>query len=268
MTVIVSVKINDGIVMACDSAMSFGIGQIYHNAEKIVNLVKGLPIGIMIAGDGNIANESITTLLKDLRRRLSGDSSDHSDWKIDKSSYKMVDVAEKVRQFLYDEKMAGGKSEVWTQLRLCGYSASRPLAELWEIKLLGNQCPAPLQVQSEDQFGIRWDGYYEALDRLIGGLSGKGLKVIGDVTKTSLDDESIQEIHGNLYEHLAIPAMPIQDAIDLVRFLVETTIGFQRFAVRVQPKTVGGPIEIASITKHEGFRWVQRKHFYPKELNV
>jgi hypothetical protein len=34
-----------------------------------------------------------------------------------------------------------------------------------------------------------------------------------------------------------------------------------------QPKIVGGPIEIAAITKHEGFRWIQRKHFYPAGLN-
>lgn len=31
-------------------------------------------------------------------------------------------------------------------------------------------------------------------------------------------------------------------------------------------KTVGGPIEIAVITKHEDFKWVKRKHFYRREL--
>ena len=61
--------------------------------------------------------------------------------------------------------------------------------------------------------------------------------------------------------------MPIQDAIDLARYLVETAIGFTKFSIVKQPKTVGGPIVIAAITKHEGFRWIQRKHFYPKELN-
>jgi hypothetical protein len=39
--------------------------------------------------------------------------------------------------------------------------------------------------------------------------------------------------------------MPIQDAIDLARFLVETTIGFVRFAVFL-PKSVGGAVEIAA----------------------
>jgi PII-like signaling protein len=49
MSIIVSVKINDGIVMASDSATTFydpdgKPGQIYEHANKIVNLVKGLPI--------------------------------------------------------------------------------------------------------------------------------------------------------------------------------------------------------------------------------
>ena len=75
MTVIVSVKINDGIVMASDSASTFTNTQVYEHAEKIVNLIKGLPIGVMVTGDGGIGSESLTTLLKDIRKRF-GDKQD------------------------------------------------------------------------------------------------------------------------------------------------------------------------------------------------
>jgi hypothetical protein len=74
-----------------------------------------------------------------------------------------------------------------------------------------------------------------------------------------------EELVRDLYATLFAPAMPIQDAIDLARFLVETTIGFVRFAV-FMPKSVGGEVDVAAITKHEGFRWVQRKSFHPAEL--
>lgn len=47
MTVIVSVKINDGIVMAADSVSSFDNGMNYQHANKIVNLKKGLYVGAM-----------------------------------------------------------------------------------------------------------------------------------------------------------------------------------------------------------------------------
>jgi hypothetical protein len=61
MTVIVSVKINDGIVMASDS-LHFQFA-VYQHAEKIVNLVKRLPIGVMVTSDGGIGSEVMTTLL-------------------------------------------------------------------------------------------------------------------------------------------------------------------------------------------------------------
>ena len=64
---------------------------------------------------------------------------------------------------------------------------------------------------------------------------------------------------------VVVPAMPIQDAIDLAVFMVETTIKFVRFNLRHE--TVGGPIEVAAITKHEGFNWVRRKLFYSKDQN-
>jgi hypothetical protein len=29
-----------------------------------------------------------------------------------------------------------------------------------------------------------------------------------------------------------------------------------------------GPLEIAAITKHEGSRWIERRHFFPPEHNA
>jgi hypothetical protein len=59
--------------------------------------------------------------------------------------------------------------------------------------------------------------------------------------------------------------MPIQDAIDLAEYLVQTAIGFSRF--RAGSPTVGGPIEIAAITKHDGFKWIRHKQYYEERLN-
>ncbi len=46
---------------------------------------------------------------------------------------------------------------------------------------------------------------------------------------------------------------------------VDCTIGFQRFMPG--PDTVGGPVEVAAITKHEGFKWIARKHYFSIGLN-
>jgi 20S proteasome alpha/beta subunit len=268
MTIIVSVKINDGIVMAADSISSFpGLPVSYQHANKIANLRKGLPIGVMVTGNGGIGNESAETLFKDLRRRFAGDSAKHADWRLDPNAYTLENVAARVREFLFEEKTESGRIEVCMQMRICGYSANRPLSQVWEVALRGKECPPPSRVQDEEEFGVRWDGEYEALDRLI---LGTGAKFASSLSTCGLSEEQSarakQQIGAELYESLGLPAMPIQDAIDLARYLVETTIGFVKFSVN-REKTVGGPVEIAAITKHEGFRWVQRKHFFPFELN-
>ncbi len=51
--------------------------------------------------------------------------------------------------------------------------------------------------------------------------------------------------------------MTLADAIDYARFLVQTTSDYHRFMDAVP--TVGGPTEVALITKWIGFRWVDRK---------
>ncbi|MFZ2227485.1 MAG: hypothetical protein WA090_07365 [Candidatus Nanopelagicaceae bacterium] len=84
MTIEIAVKVHDGLVLAADSATTLlqrdSNGQtketnIYNNANKVMNLYKGLPIGLMSWGLGSIGSSSISTLGKDLRQRQLGTSS-------------------------------------------------------------------------------------------------------------------------------------------------------------------------------------------------
>lgn len=51
--------------------------------------------------------------------------------------------------------------------------------------------------------------------------------------------------------------LTLQDAIDLSEFYIDTTSTFQKFANDVP--TVGGSIDIALVTPFHGFRWIKRK---------
>lgn len=257
MTILVSLKINDGLVMAADSASSFGSGMVYYHADKIVNLRTGLPIAAMVTGAGGIGSESIDTLLKDLRARFEGRDPAGSEPPLDPATYTVQAVAERVRAFLL-EKIRAQATPVHTRVRICGYSAGRPLAELWEVLLTGDDATPPSCVQAEHEFGLRWDGEYEALSRLVFGL-GTGFD--DAAVATGMPPAQAQALRRavvpQMTELLFIEAMPMRDAIALARFLVETTIGFVRFSVN-RPKLVGGAVAIATVTKHEGFRWVRR----------
>ncbi|MGE4043441.1 MAG: hypothetical protein AB7F35_01215 [Acetobacteraceae bacterium] len=259
-TTCADVNINDGVVMACDSAATLQSGQTYLNADKMVNLIRGKPIAAMMTGDGGIGRESISTLFKDLRAQLTA--------AVDANNYTVEQVVRVVRDFFRDKLPPGGPSVSGMLIRICGYSTERPLPEIWQLVLLGQECHEPTLCQDEQAFGLQCNGQSEAVERLVLGYSPR----IGMITeKLGMTPERWQEVQAivsaETFEHFVAAAMPIQDAIDLARFLVETTAGFVQFSLREQPKTVGGPVEIAAITKHEGFRWIQRKHFYPGSLN-
>ena len=231
MTIIVSVKINDGLVVASDSTTSFfradeKFVQSYDNANKIFNLRKGLPIGAMTCGVGGIGSASISTLSKDLRRRFSGEEAECVDWELDAATYTVKDVAEKARAFLFELTQAAG-ANVWLTYWVFGYSAGHPLPEIWSLSINGADCPPLTLVRDESSWGPNWAGEEEALDRLI---LGRSSAILDSLVKNGMDENAAKEIvpkvvH-DLYETLVLPAMPIQDAIDLAKYLVETTMGF------------------------------------------
>jgi hypothetical protein len=269
MTIIVSVKINDGIVMAADSAATFmtqPFQQMYVHSNKIVNLRKGSPIGVMWTGSGSFGSESLETLMKDLRQRFAVNNEGHLSWSINPESYTVEQVTEAVYKFLVEEKLPLLSEAVTTKLRICGYSSGRSLAEIWDVDVRPSGSDFKI-VMDEKSFGPRWEGEYETLNRLIIGVSNGFRPALEEI---GLDEGKIEAARQALFRRsvagVHINAMSIQDAINLARFLVQTTVGFNQFQVGVA-KTVGGEVEIAAITKHEGFRWVQRKHFYPPSLN-
>jgi hypothetical protein len=279
MTIAISLKVNDGLVLAADSASTLigrnpdgtsSVVNVYNNANKIFNLYKGLPVGAITWGSGSIGNASISTLAKDFRRRLSGQDEQHHEWKIDPYSYNVMDIANRLKAFMFDELYLPEFKE-WTEkpglgFIVAGYSAGNGMAEEYQFDIVNGECIGPRLVRPKSESGVTWSGEPEAISRILLGYSNLLPQLILDSQELSQQSrESIKGILDNLSAPVVVPAMPIQDAIDLAEFLVDLSIKFSRFTPGAQ--TVGGPIEIAAITKHEGFKWVLRKHYFTRELN-
>lgn len=62
-----------------------------------------------------------------------------------------------------------------------------------------------------------------------------------------------------------IAMMPKLEIIELAEALVSIT-AIERKAT-ADEGTVGGPIDVAFVTKHEGFVWIKRKHYFDPALN-
>ncbi len=277
MTLAIAIKVNDGIILAADSASTIiahneksgekGVWIIYDNANKVFNLVKGVPIGAITWGAGSIGQASTETLAKDFRILITDDD---PKWKIDPENYSIKDIADKFKHFIYDLHYVPAFKD-WPEkpdlgFLIVGYSIKHPLPEVWQIDIENGECQGPRLVAQEGDVGIHWFGEVEAIGRLYMGF-GSGMRKIleeAQLNPTKVE-EVIQLCNKKLIIPLVTPPMPIQDAINLARFLVDMTEQFSKYTPGAP--TVAGPIEIAAITKHEGFRWVERKHYYDNQLN-
>ena len=272
-------NVHDGLILAADSASTLVVGtvgqqpgappvaqvaNVYNNANKIANLYKGKPIGCVTFGAGSIGSASISTLLKDFREKITTDSS-----YFDINKYTMEDVAKNLGNFLMEEckRLPPSAPKPTLGIFLAGYSTSMSLGERWALNIESGQAQDPVMLHKPEEVGINWGGEGgEAIGRMILGFGGRLPEILRAVVKPpGAADEVLKVLMPQLQAQVIFAPMPIQDAIDLAEFLVHTAIEFSHFSPG--PQVVGGPIEIAAITKHEGFKWIQRKHYYGSELN-
>lgn len=275
MTVAVVVKVFDGVVIAADSAttmmLTSGGAQVYNNANKVFQVHRGLPIGALTWGLGNIGDASIATLTKDLRRRLMGEDPAYPDWTLDPTAYTLEQVMGRVVEMFYDElyvsEFAGEGVAPGATLGflLAGYSAMEKQPEVWKVVIADAATrPVPELEASREESG--WSSYAQpqATERLFNGADQNLIAGLQAVLPLE-EFEKAQDVLARSMSQPAIPAMPFVDAVQLARFLVEVTVGFSHYLLG--PDTVGGPIDVAGINRHEGFKWISRKHYYSAEVN-
>lgn len=271
MTVCVAVCVNDGIVFAADSAATLiGAGDdgksqvlnVYRHGNKVFNLYKGLSIGAMTAGMASIGDVGIHTLAKDLRKRLSSS--------INKNTYSVQDVSNLARDFLYSEKYKSAAPlhpphclEFWVG----GYSSDNETPELWKLSIRDGECEAPERLNPTHSCGLWWGGSAEPIERLILGYDSHLREaLISSGVEPITVDAFLRNFSLKSNRFVVAPSMPIQDAIDLAEYLVDITKSYYRFLPGAD--IVGGDTDIAVITRHERFKWIKRKHFYPQHLNL
>lgn len=275
MTIAITLKVNDGLVLAADSASTVvavdGTGKpavinIYNHANKIFNLIKGEPIGAVTWGGGNIGSASVSTLMKDFRQELVS--------KRNRSQQRpsIEEVAQYAKQFFFEEHYRKQYNELQPMseigILIVGYSDNARLAEEYELTIQSPDiCLGPRLIRRAEECGATWYGQGEPITRLVLGYSNMLQEVLTSDLNVPQDqiDPVMQLLQQKLQAPLISPAMPIQDAIDLAEFLAGVAVNFARFMP--WPQKVGGPIEVAAITKHEGFKWIRRKHYFHSELN-
>lgn len=276
MTVCVAVQVNDCIVFAADSATSLigtdaaGAAQVtnvYNHGKKVFNLHKRLPIVAMTAGMGSLAGSSIEVVAKDFRGLLMGED---PEWRLDELNYSIDDVARKAYRYVYEQQYLQDPNrqlgEFSFELYVGGFETGSRLGEIWKISFVNGNCAGPTQVARPGDSGIWWSGQPDAINRIVLGYSSAVIDVLADAgVQPAQLEQLVTALRERAIAQLTHPAMPVQDAIQVADFLVSLTIDFTKFLPGAN--TVGGAIDVATVTRHEGFKWVRRKHYYPCELN-
>jgi hypothetical protein len=210
----------------------------------------------------------MSAVAKDLRVLLAGKT---KAWGLNRKSYTIEEIATKARAYIYDERIVKGGVTVGAgtslQFWIGGYSSGCDHAEVWQVVLENGVCPPPVQSLDGASCGWQSSGQPDALNRLLLGYSQRLPDILASVGVGPNEAQQIMAALGNdPTAQLIEPSMPIQDAIALADFLVETTKGYVGFLPG--PDTVGGYTDMAVVTKHEGFKWITRKHHYPPHLNL
>lgn len=271
MTVCVAAKVHDCIVFAADSASTLStvdgngnrqVLNVYNNADKVFNLHRKLPLVAMTCGMGHIGGRSISNLAKEMRKEMMAS--------LDTEAYSVKDVAEFAHAFFdgkYSDPAATRTPDDFLEFWVGGYGHDKEHGEIWKIVIQSGSLQPIQQVnQTGDPSGVYWGGQAEAIVRLVLGIDPRAVDVLKE---KGIDSANALGIFNAAREGLETPiahqTMPIIDTIRLVRFLVNTTIGY--FSFKYGSDIVGGATDIATVTKYEGFKWIERKHYYPEELN-
>jgi len=229
MSLVVTVYVPSGIVMAADSRMSVlrsqdreeGEGKtrlqqqlvLSDNAFKVVELRK-IGVGISLYDAGIINNEPVDSHVHRFEEEVLTADDD------------VLTAADK-----FVEHFKTGFPNVGIGFHISGYRHEDRASIPYVLVGHTTREPEPKRVNAvEDgrvQYGITRAGETQIANRLI-------------------DPKQLPLFN----------AMPVQDAVDYAVHLIRTTIDTMRF--EPQFPSVGGPIDIAVVTP-DGFRWVQRK---------
>jgi hypothetical protein len=263
-TICISLKVPDGLVLAADSMSSYtvlnpatqgwDVVQSYSFANKVIQFGKA-PIGALVWGLGSLQARSMQNLIEEYVNQ----------YFVPGQKPAVAAVASSLSGFMrafYEHEYPDALKRPTLGFLVGGYDSSSPFARLWGFEFPTTPNPQEVleNVQGKPVFGVKWFGMTDALVRLINGFDLRlvqGLKNKGFDAQAVDDFFSFQNLAANnLAYQIIFDGMPLQDAIDFAAYLVHVVKG--RFRFVVGPKVCGGPVDIA-VLKPGSFDWVRRK---------
>lgn len=261
----------EGIVLAADSRVTLNaqlrpdpngpviiLPSYYDNATKLLKANGHDYVGAVTFGLGAIGTQSPRTahsFMPEFESRLTGRLS-------------VEGFAEKLSEFFmeqYNASMTPAQGVVESMtFFVAGFDENAIYGRVFEFAIPARPQPKEWH-QDEGSFGVVWGGQRQFVDRLIKGYDAALIQRIRQ--EFDVPDDDMADLQNVLQEselRIPYPFLPLQDCVDLAIFLIRTTITLQTWMVDV--RGVGGFIDVATITRTEGFKPIQQKYIKGEEL--
>lgn len=254
----------EGIVLAADSRVTLNaeiqnaegrllLPATFDNATKLLRVTGQEYVGAVTYGVGAIGIREPRTahsFLPEFENELANDGNNR---------LSVIDFAEKFSDFFkrqWDSNMPEDYSGPGMTFLVGGFDEESPYGKVYQIEIPSSPVP---EEQNQGQFGIVWGGQLQFTTRLLQGFDPR-LPVILQQS-FGLDETKSAQLKEELLKTLSLPIpyqfLPLQDCVDLSVFLIRTTMELQTWLVDV--RGVGGAIDVATITRTNGFKPIQQK---------
>lgn len=255
----------EGIVLAADSRVTLTAqvpGQnmllpaTYDNATKLLQITGQNYAGAVTYGLGAIGQQQPRTahsFMPEFEEELRGSQ-----------RLPVEEFAGKLSEFFvkqWGKEMPANYQGPDMVFLVGGYDEGMPYGRVFEVDIPSNPTPKEWNAGA-GTFGITWGGQREFTERLIQGFDDS-LPLVAQEFLGLPDDQDDQRdalrehLKGQLSVRIPYQFLPLQDCVDLAIFLIRTTMTIQTWLVGV--RGVGGLIDVATITRTEGFRPIQQK---------
>jgi hypothetical protein len=266
MTLAVVFKGPEGIVLAADSRVTLVpvasqnappgtmvIPVFFDNARKLLSLQQQSHIGIVTSGAAAIGlaePRSALSYLPEFEEQLSCGN----------KRARVEEIAAGIGKF-YNEQWSQAKMPATgaqpMQFLIAGFDEKAAYGRVFKVSV--PNAPDPVEIMGSGAFGLTYDGQAELVQRLLGGFDPKAAEIAQ--AHLGLDDrqtgELLQEWADNLKLAIPFQFLPLQDCVDLAAFLVSMTSDVQSWTTGL--RGVGGEVDVATITRTEGFRPIRQK---------
>lgn len=270
MSLAIAFKGPEGIVLAADSRVTLTtqvaggdkILSYFDNATKLLRLAAQPYVGIVTYGMGAIGTTGPRTahsFLPEFEAELAASHPERAT---------VAEIAQAVSDFYAQQWQQAGMPPAGTPdmqpmvFQIAGFDEGDAYGKVYEVSVPTALAPAE---KNANDFGLTFGGQIELVSRLISGVDQRAGGILKDAL--NLDDTQVNALDQRLKGELGIPIpfqfLPLQDCVDLSTFLVYMTSVVQGWTIGV--RGVGGDVDVATITRTEGFQAIRQKQIRPWE---